>query len=201
MSQPVNARGRGVVATTMGSAVPVLVLVALMWAVEAVDTLPGTNFDANGIYPRAESGLFGIVASPFLHADFSHLIANTGAFVVMGILIAVTTRHFWAATIGIALFGGLGTWLIATPGTIHIGASGVVYGYAAFLVTWGLLARRLLNIAVAVAVAVLYGGIVWGVLPGQPGISWQGHLCGALAGVLMAWWLSRGLTRSRFRAV
>ncbi|MDO9381154.1 MAG: rhomboid family intramembrane serine protease [Nocardioidaceae bacterium] len=201
MSQPVNARRRGVVATTVGSAVPVLVLAGLMWVVEIIDVPLQGSLDRNGIYPRSESGLFGVVAAPFLHADFAHLVANTGAFVVMGVLIAVTTRHFWAATVGIILFGGLGTWLIASPNTIHIGASGVVYGYAAFLVTWGLLARRLLNIAVAVVVVVVYGGIAWGVLPGQAGISWEGHLCGALAGVGMAWALSRRLDRSRYRAV
>lgn len=94
-----------------------------------------------------------------------------------------------------ALVGGFATWLAASPNSVHIGASGLVYGYAAFLVAWGILSRRALAIVVAVIVVLMYGGIVLGVLPGQPGISWQGHLFGALAGVLMAW-LLRGSART-----
>ncbi|MGH8828223.1 MAG: rhomboid family intramembrane serine protease [Jiangellaceae bacterium] len=171
--------------------VPVLAMAALMWALEIVDAIPGVNLDQYGIQPRDGEGLAGIVAAPFLHGSFAHLIANTGAFLVLGALIAWTTHRFVAVTLGVALIGGLGTWLFGGALTIHIGASGLVYGYAAFLLAWGVLARRLLSIAVALVVAIMYGSIVWGVLPGQPGISWQGHLFGALGGVLMAWWLSR----------
>lgn len=198
MSYSVRPRPKRGITGALTATVPVLVLCGLMWIGEALDTLPGTEFDQNGIYPRNADGLFGIVLAPFLHVDFAHLIANTTAFLVLGSLIAWTTQHFWAATAGIVLFGGFGTWLIAQPFTIHIGASGVVYGYAAFLVTWGVLSRRLLNIAVAIGVVVAYGGIVWGVLPGQAGVSWQGHLCGALAGIAMAWWLSRREPRRSF---
>lgn len=174
--------------TPLSRLMPVFAMVAFMWAVELVDAIPGVNLDQYGIRPRTDEGLVGIAASPFLHGDFSHLIANTGAFLVLGGLIALTTRRFWLATIGIALLGGFGTWLIAQPFSVHIGASGLVYGYAAFLVTWGILTRAVLDIIVSVGVVLVYGGLVIGVLPGQAGISWQGHLCGALAGVAVAWW-------------
>lgn len=198
-----RSQSRRVTRTGLTGVVPVLALVALMWVEEIVDTLPGTHFDRLGIQPRNPDGLLGIVFAPFLHAGFAHLMANTGAFVVLGALVAWTTRRFLPATLGIILFGGVGTWLLGQPYTVHIGASGVVYGYAAFLVAWGVLTRRVVSILVAVAVVVMYGGIVWGVLPGQAGVSWQGHLCGALAGVAMAWWLAdrRSRRRRRFTSV
>lgn len=191
--------GRDAVHAGVRGVVPVLVLAAVMWAQELVDTLPGTHFDRLGIQPRNPDGLLGIVLAPFLHAGFAHLIANTGAFLLLGVLVAWTTRQFVPATLGIVLFGGLGTWLLGQPYTVHIGASGVVYGYAAYLVAWGVLTRRLLSILVAVGVVVMYGGIVWGLLPGQAGVSWQGHLCGAVAGIAMAWWLADRRSRRRGR--
>jgi len=181
---------RGVVASGIAGSVPVLAMASVMWVSEAVDLLPGTYFDRLGIQPRSSDGLLGIALAPFLHAGFAHLIANTGAFLILGVLLAWTTGRFLPVTLGIVLFGGLGTWLIGQPYTVHIGASGVVYGYAAFLVAWGVFTRRVVSILVAAAVLVMYGGIVWGVLPGQAGVSWQGHLCGAIAGIVMAWWLA-----------
>ncbi|WP_026875917.1 rhomboid family intramembrane serine protease [Jiangella gansuensis] len=180
----------------VAATVPVFVLVLVMWASEIVDALPGVDLDQYGIRPRDGEGLIGVPASPFLHGGFDHLIANTGAFLVLGGLIAMTTRRFWPVTVGVALVGGFATWLVAAPNTVHIGASGLVYGYAAFLVAWGVLSRRVLSIVVAVVVVLMYGGIVVGVLPGQPGISWQGHLFGAAAGVLMAFLLRGRAARS-----
>ncbi len=175
--------------------IPVLVLVALMWVAEIVDVLPGVDLDQYGIRPRQAEGLAGIPAAPFLHGGFSHLVANTGALLVLGILLMLTTRRFWAVTLGVTLLGGLGTWLVAGSNTVHIGASGVVYGYAAFLVAWGILTRQLRSVLVAVLVVLMYGSIVIGVLPGQPGVSWEGHLFGAAAGVLLAFLLRpRGTT-------
>ncbi|PSL03674.1 rhomboid family protein [Haloactinopolyspora alba] len=166
--------------------VPVFVMVLLMWAQEIVDLVPGVDLDQYGIRPREGEGLPGVLAAPFLHGGFDHLIANTGAFLVLGLLIAVTTRRYPAVTIGVALLGGLATWLVAGENTVHIGASGLVYGYAAFLVAWGVLTRRVLSVVVATVVVLMYGSIALGVLPVQPGVSWQGHLFGALTGVLMA---------------
>ncbi|AYY13515.1 rhomboid family intramembrane serine protease [Actinobacteria bacterium YIM 96077] len=171
----------------IGLVIPVLVLAASMWVLEIVDALPGLDLDRYGIQPRSAEGLVGVVAAPVLHGGFDHLIANTGAFLLLGSLVAVTTRMFWPVTIGVTLLGGLATWLTAASNTNHIGASGLVYGFAAFLVAWGLLTRKVVNILVAVVVVIMYGGIVVGLLPGQPGISWQGHLFGAVAGVVMAY--------------
>lgn len=176
-------------------AVPVFALVAIMWVLELLDASPGVDLDQYGIRPHHTDRLFGIVAAPFLHADFAHLMANTGAFVILGCLIAWTTRRFWTVTIIVGLVAGIGTWMAASPLTLHIGASGLVYGYATFLVAWGLLSRRVVAIVVAILVVLAYGGIVQGVLPGQPGISWQGHLFGAIGGVIAAWWLRRGTKR------
>lgn len=175
----------------LSAVLPVLVLVAVMWVQETLDTVPGVDLDTLGIVPLSSEGLIGIAFAPFLHVGFAHLIANTGAFLVLGALISLTTRHFVAVTVGTILFGGLGTWLIGGPNTIHLGASGVVYGYAAFLVAWGIFNRSILSILVAVAVVIVYGSIAWGVLPTQQSVSWQGHLCGALAGIAMARMLSR----------
>lgn len=178
-----------------GGALPPVVLAALMWLSELVDTVLGGALDRYGIQPREVDGLGGILAAPLLHGGLGHLVANTGAFVVLGVLTALITGRFWAATLGIAVVGGLGVWLLGADGTVHIGASGLVYGYAAFLFAWGLLVRRALAIAAALFVALAYGGILWGVLPAGSGVSWEGHLFGALAGVLMAWVLSRRARR------
>lgn len=186
-----NARQAGSTVASWGSAtIPVLALVAVMWVVEAADAILPGSFDVWGIQPRTTEGLVGIALAPILHVGFAHLIANTVAFLVLGCVIAITTRRFWRVTIGVALLSGLGVWLFAAPGTVTVGASGLVYGYATFLVAWGIFTRRLGAIVIAVVVGLVYGSLVFGVLPGQPGISWQGHLFGGLAGVVMAWWLS-----------
>lgn len=173
----------------LGLLVPVVGMLAVMWGQEIVDQLPGVDLDQYGIRPRSAEGLLGVVAAPFLHGGFGHLIANSGAFLVLGSLVALTTRQFWPVTIGVALVGGFATWLVAGANTNHIGASGLVYGFAAFLVAWGLFTRRLLSMLIALVVVLMYGGIVVGVLPGQSGVSWQGHLFGALAGALVAYLL------------
>jgi len=187
-----TGRRAGTTVESWGAAtIPVLALVAVMWVVEAADAVLPGSFDVWGIQPRSEEGLLGIALAPILHVGFAHLIANTVAFLVLGCAIAITTRHFWRITIGVALLSGLGVWLFAAPGTVTVGASGLVYGYATFLVAWSIFTRRLGAIVIAVAVGLVYGSLVFGVLPGQPGISWQGHLFGAIAGVVVAWWLSR----------
>lgn len=164
----------------------VAMLVAVMWIVELVDLLPGTNFDHWGIRPRSAAGLVGIVTAPFLHAGFGHLIGNTIPFLVLGGLIASSGIGRYAqVTVIVAVVSGVGTWLVGPANTDHIGASGLVFGYLTYLVARGFYERKLTYLAVAVVVVFLYGGVLWGIVP-RDGISWQGHLFGALAGVLAA---------------
>lgn len=167
-----------------------LLMVLVMWVVAFVNAGTPTQLARFGIRPRTDEGLVGIVTAPFLHANFAHLIANTGAFIVLGLLVAAVSRRYWAVTAGVAVISGAAVWLVASPNTVHIGASGLVYGYAAFLIAWGLVTRRASSILVAVLVVLLYGGLVFGVLPTQEGISWQGHLFGAIGGIVMALALS-----------
>jgi membrane associated rhomboid family serine protease len=177
--------------SSLALGLPVVGLLAIMWLSEFVDQTTPLDLDYYGIRPRTLGGLLGIPLAPLLHGSFAHLVANAGAFLILGLAIAYTTRRFWTVTIAVTLIGGLAVWLLGDPGTVTIGASGVVYGYGAFLVAWGLFTRRLLAVVVAVAVVLVYGGLVWGVLPSNPMVSWQGHLFGAVAGVVTARWLSR----------
>lgn len=177
--------------TWLHRVMPVLFIVAIMWASEIVDVLLPLDLDLFGIRPRALEGLPGIVLSPFLHLGFDHLVANTSTLLVLGALIAWTTRRMWTVTIGVILLGGLGVWLLAPPHSITIGASGLVYGYATFLAVYGFAVRSLGAALVGILVVLLYGGMMWGVLPLWAGVSWQGHLFGALAGVLLGLRLGR----------
>lgn len=172
-------------------AIPVLVLVSLMWLSEIADAVLPLDLDYFGIRPRELEGLPGIVLSPFLHLDFEHLAANTSALLVLGALVAWTTRYLPVVTAGVIVLGGLGVWLLSPPYTLVIGASGLVYGYAGFLVAYGFVARRPGASLVGILVALAYGSLVWGLLPAQPGVSWLGHVSGAAAGVALAVWLGR----------
>jgi membrane associated rhomboid family serine protease len=164
-----------------------LAMVLLMWGLEAVDAALDNRLDRHGIIPRETEGLDGVVAAPFLHVGFGHLIANTVPFVAMGLVIALEGMWRLAGVTAIAAaVSGLGTWLIAPADTIHLGASGVVFGYATYLIARGLFNRRPLEIAIGVVVAVLWGGALMAGLEPQRGISWQGHLFGAIGGVVAA---------------
>lgn len=165
---------------------PPLLMSAAMWGEEVVDTVMDGRLDRFGIRPRQLDGLDGIVFSPFLHSGFGHLIANTIPFVVLGTAIALGgVRRFLTVTGITALIGGLGTWLIGPENTVHIGASGLVFGYLSYLVSRGVFARKLSYLLGGVVVLAVYGGALWGLLP-SPGISWQGHLFGAVGGVAAA---------------
>jgi membrane associated rhomboid family serine protease len=181
-----------------GRAIPVvLALVALMWVLEVVDLALDHRLDRYGIEPRDADGLDGVVAAPFLHVGFGHLAANTVPFVVMGIVIAFEgLGRFAAVTAIVALVSGLGTWLVAPADTIHLGASGVVFGYATYLITRGWFNRRLDEIAIGLVLGALWGGALLAGLEPREGISWQGHLFGAIGGVLAAAMLARPPART-----
>lgn len=171
--------------------VVVSVVVAVMWAAELVDLVPGTEFDRWGVRPRSTRGLLGIVLAPFLHRGFGHLLANTIPFVIMGGAIASgSIGRFVRVAVIVGLVSGLGTWLVASSTSVHIGASGLVFGFLTYLVIRGVFARNLLWLAGGALTLFVYGGILWGVLP-RPGISWSGHVFGAVGGVLAAWLLHR----------
>ena len=161
---------------------------AVLYVSEAVDTaLEDVDLDNNGIMPRTVDGLDGVLWAPLLHGGWPHLLANTVPLLVLGFLaMAGGFGQFVAVTATIWIVGGLGTWLTGAPGTVHIGASGLIFGWLTFLLVRGFFARSFGQIALAVALFMLYGGALLGVLPGQPGISWQGHLFGALGGLLAA---------------
>ena len=140
-----------------------------------------------GIIPRTTDGLIGILVAPFLHANLNHLVANTVPFLLFGWLVMLRDRRHFAVVTLLAMLGsGLLSWTLGAPNSIHIGASGVVFGYFGFLLLAGWYARSAGSIAISLLVGVLWGGTVLGVLPGTPGISWQGHLGGFLGGVLAA---------------
>jgi membrane associated rhomboid family serine protease len=161
--------------------------VATLWAAFTANAAVGGAFVQYGIVPRTKDGLVGILIAPFLHANVNHLIANTIPFVIFGWLVMLRDRrHFLPVTLASVLGSGLMAWTLGAPGSVHIGASGVVFGYLGFLLLSGWYARSIASIAISVGVAVLWGGTVAGVLPGTPGVSWQGHLGGFLAGVFAA---------------
>ncbi|WP_415366738.1 rhomboid family intramembrane serine protease [Saccharothrix sp. BKS2] len=173
------------------SAAVVLGFVGLLYVVEAVDVVLGGRFDDDGVLPRDFSQWDNIIWYPYLHADWAHLTGNAVPLLVLGFLATSGgIKQFLQVTAVIWLTGGLGTWVVGSYGS-HIGASGLVFGFLAFLLVRGLFARSPWQVVVALVVFALYGTALWGVLPGQPGISWEGHLFGALGGVLAAWGVAR----------
>ncbi len=162
--------------------------VVVIWTVELVDLLAlDGRLDAYGIEPRDEDGLRGIVLAPFLHGGLAHVASNTVPLVALGLLTVLRRLRDLLVVTGVGgLVSGLGVWLTGTPGTVHIGASGVVFAYLGFLLARGWFDRTPASIFVAVAVALVYGGLLLGIVPSAPGISWQGHLFGFLGGVLAA---------------
>ncbi|HEX8122916.1 MAG TPA: rhomboid family intramembrane serine protease [Solirubrobacteraceae bacterium] len=161
-------------------------LAAVMWVVEVVDAV-AFNLDSHGIEPREVDGLPGIVFAPFLHAGFGHLIGNTIPFLLLGGAIALAgLARVAAVTAIVVVVGGLGTWFAGPADTVHIGASGVVFGYAAYLVSRFYWTRRALDLGVGVLVLAVYGTtLLTGLVP-HPGVSWQGHLFGGIGGVVAA---------------
>jgi membrane associated rhomboid family serine protease len=162
--------------------------VAVLWVVEIADAVtPRQSLDRFGIQPRSEDGLLGIALAPFLHGGFTHLEANSLPLLVLGFLVAVvSTARYAAVLVWSWVVSGAGVWLVAPSGSITVGASGLVFGLLTYLIVAGFLERNALRILVGIGVFLVYGSILLGVLPGTPGVSWQGHLFGALGGLLAA---------------
>ena len=162
--------------------------VGILWAIHIVNAIVFQGgLVALGIHPRTLSGLFGIFFAPLLHGSFAHISANTVPLVVLGALVMQRRkRDLITVSVLSALVGGLGTWLIAPSASVHVGASILIFGYLGYLLLRGVLQRRVWPIVGSVVAFLLYGGALWGVLPGQAGISWQGHLFGLIGGMLAA---------------
>jgi membrane associated rhomboid family serine protease len=164
-----------------------LALVGIMWAVEIVNIFDSYRLDSNGIVPRSVEHLDGIIFAPFLHESLTHIIGNTIPFVILGFVIALGgAMRLLSVTAIAALISGLGVWLIAPSGTDTVGASGVVFGYATYLISRGAFNRRWLEIGLGIIVALIFGGVLLADLIPQPGVSWQGHLFGGVGGVIAA---------------
>jgi membrane associated rhomboid family serine protease len=184
--------------------------VALLYVIEAFDQVTGDHLEQDGIRPLEVDGLWGILWAPLLHANWAHLVANTVPALVLGFLVSLAgLARFVYATAIVWLLGGFGTWLIGNLGaptyrgmpveTNHIGASGLIFGWLTFLIVFGFFTRHAWQIVVGVLVFLVYGGVLWGALPGTFGVSWQGHLCGGIAGVIAAYVLSGPERKARER--
>ncbi|WP_232236103.1 rhomboid family intramembrane serine protease [Nocardia sp. BMG51109] len=172
--------------------------VALLYAIEGIDTLSGDRLQSEGVRPRSADGLIGIAFGPLLHGDWAHLMGNTVPVIVLGLLTLLTgIGRGLAATAIVWVVGEAGTWLTGEPGSVHVGASVLVFGWLTYLISRGFFARNVWQILIGLVVGLLYGSILWGVLPGQPGISWQGHLFGAVGGLIAGWVLSGDERRRR----
>lgn len=169
-----------------------------LYGVELADVILPANLDNGGIQARSVDGLSGILFAPVLHAGWGHLIANTVPLVVLGFLVLLSgIGRGLAATAIIWLVAGAGVWLFAGSGPTHVGASSLIFGWLTYLIVRGVFTRKLGQILLGVVVLFLYGGMLWGVLPSEPWISWQGHLFGALGGIVAAWALSADARKAR----
>ncbi|MBV8928315.1 MAG: rhomboid family intramembrane serine protease [Mycobacteriaceae bacterium] len=202
---PVEPRPKKRAAWVTGG-ITIVTFVALLYVVEVVNQLTGDRLDNNGIRPLEADGLWGIIWAPLLHASWQHLIANTVPALILGFLMTLAgLSRFVFATAFIWIIGGFLTWLFGEVGSTCgtnfniIGASGLIFGWLTFLLVFGWFTRNFWEIIVGLIVLFVYGGILWGAVPvsGCTGISWQGHLCGGVAGVLAAYLLSRPERRAR----
>jgi len=162
--------------------------VIIFWAIEIIDyAIFNGSLDRYGIQPREVNGLLGILFAPFLHGGFGHLMANTIPFISLGWLTMLQEESdFYVASLLSAIVGGMGVWIFGASNSVHIGASILIYGYLGFLLFRGYFQKNVPSIALSILVAVVYGGLVWGVFPSEVGISWQGHLFGFIGGAIAA---------------
>lgn len=177
-----GVRQRSRFRTGMSFAIGYLVVI---WAVFIVNfAFFGGYLNYFGIHPLDLGSIWHIATSPLLHGGLEHIISNSIPGALFCFLIGMSgKRVFWEVTLIAGLIGGIGTWLFGGVGTNHIGASGLVYGWLAYLIIRGIFNRHLGQVLTGVILAFMYGGLIWGVFPGATGVSWQGHLFGALGGI------------------
>ncbi len=174
------------------AAMLIMSLLAGLWALEFLDQLLGHQLDEFGIHARDVNGLPEIFTAPLLHVGWDHLISNSVPFAVLGFLVLLGGVARWAiASLTSIVSSGLAAWVLTPANTIILGASGLIFGWLTYLLARGIWSRRASQVLVAVVVLLVYGGLIWAVLPGAAGVSWQAHLGGAVGGVLAAWMLHR----------
>jgi membrane associated rhomboid family serine protease len=160
---------------------------AVFWTAFVVNSLLGGSLLRLGVIPRTTVGLRGILFAPFLHASLNHVAANSIPFVVLGWMVMLRDeKHFIPVTLAGMVGSGLIAWLLGAPGTVHICASGVIFGYLGFLMLTGWYTRSFVSILLSVVVTLVWGSLVFGMMPGAPGISWQAHVGGFLGGAFAA---------------
>ncbi|MFM7885668.1 MAG: rhomboid family intramembrane serine protease [Pseudanabaena sp.] len=166
--------------------------ILIFWAVIIVNKLLfGGRLNAFGIQPHQLVGLRGILFAPFLHGSFYHVAANTLPLIILGWFVMLRNiNDFYFVSFMSALIAGLGTWVFGRPDSVHIGASGVIFGYLGYLLFRGYLERSFVAITISLIIGITYGGLVLGVLPTRSYISWEGHLFGFIGGVVAAKLLS-----------
>lgn len=160
--------------------------VVVIWAVHIVNQyVLGGSLLAYGVHPLDTTAWWTVFTAPLIHGNFAHLISNTIPGALFTFVIAASGKHVWLkSTLIITLVAGMGTWLIGGVGTVHIGASGVLYGWFAYLLVRGIFNRSMAQLAIGVVIASVYSGLIWGIFPTMPGVSWQAHLCGFIGGII-----------------
>lgn len=187
MSLPARRRGAE---TAKRSGILNGAVVGLMWLLELIDVVLQGALDWIGVHAWEFSMLWTVFTAPFAHGDFGHLAANSVPLLVLGFVIALDGVRQWAyVTLAAAIGSGLFAFVLNAPGTVTIGASGIVFGYLTYLIARGLFSADWRQLVLGAVVLLVYGSVLWGVFPTAPGVSWQGHLGGAVAGILAAWWL------------
>lgn len=161
-------------------------IVSLMWLVKIIEAVKGVKYTRLGIFPRDWDGAIGIITAPFIHSDWQHLMSNSlPMFMLLGMMMVFYKRVAVPSLLIITIFTGFTVWLFARE-SYHVGASGVVYGLVSFLAWTGIFRRNLKSIILALVILVMYGGYFHGIVPTKEGVSWESHLCGAIAGIFTA---------------
>jgi len=174
--------------------------VVLLWVIKLIELALEADFSTGGVYPMETRGLAGILVGPLIHGDLPHLAANSLPLIILGMgIFYFYTPIAYRVFFFIYLTSGMMLWFGGREG-YHIGASGLIYGFAAFLFLSGILRKNIRLMAISLLVVFLYGGLVWGLLPLDPNVSWEGHLFGGIAGVAVAFlYKDRGPQRKRYQ--
>lgn len=168
--------------------------VIFIWIVHVFQLITSIDLVRFGVYPRSVDGLPGILTGPMIHGSWEHLFSNTMSFLILGAtMFWFYPRIAFKSIAWMYLLSGLGIWLIGQPGSFHIGASGVIYGMVSFVFWSGIFRRNIKSVVLALIILVLYAGFFEGIIPGKEGISWEGHLSGGIAGIIIAWFYRKAI--------